>query len=105
MVGVILGLIGWIEQPYIKEQANWFWIMRPYMLKDVRPYVLTVTAEQALKPGDAFHECAKDCPEMIVVPAGKFLMGSPRPKRTARTMKVRNMTSRSPGLSRSPSSM
>ncbi len=77
MVGVILGLIGWIEQPYIKEQANWFWIMRPYMLKDVRPYVLTVTAEQALKPGDAFHECAKDCPEMIVVPAGKFLMGSP----------------------------
>ncbi len=41
MVGVILGLIGWIEQSYIKEQANWFWIMRPYMLKAVRPYVLT----------------------------------------------------------------
>ena len=32
---------------------------------------------QALKPGDAFKECASECPEMIVVPAGTFLMGSP----------------------------
>jgi formylglycine-generating enzyme required for sulfatase activity len=32
--------------------------------------------EQALKPKDTFTECA-DCPEMIVVPAGRFTMGSP----------------------------
>jgi len=36
-------------------------------------------AERTLKPGDPFKECAKDkdCPEMIVVPAGSFRMGSP----------------------------
>ena len=37
---------------------------------------LTAARERALKAGDAFKEC-KDCPEMIVVPAGRFLMGSP----------------------------
>ena len=34
-------------------------------------------AERALKPRRPFSECAKDCPEMIVVPAGEFVMGSP----------------------------
>ncbi len=33
--------------------------------------------ERALKPGDAFTECAAECPQMIVVLAGQFLMGSP----------------------------
>ncbi len=31
----------------------------------------------APKPGSAFKECANGCPVMIVVPAGKFIMGSP----------------------------
>jgi formylglycine-generating enzyme required for sulfatase activity len=77
MVGVIVGLIGWINQSYLKERANWFWVMRPYMLKEVRPDVLTANAELALKPADTFRECVKDCPEMTVVPAGEFMMGSP----------------------------
>ena len=51
--------------------------MRPYMMASIRPYVLTAEAEHALKPQVSFHECAKDCPEMIVVPAGDFMMGSP----------------------------
>src|SRR5208283_5064706 len=34
-------------------------------------------ALQALKPGATFQECAKDCPEMVVAPAGHFTMGSP----------------------------
>jgi formylglycine-generating enzyme required for sulfatase activity len=38
--------------------------------------VLSADAERVLKPGDTFRECAEDCPEMIVVPAGEFLMGS-----------------------------
>jgi formylglycine-generating enzyme required for sulfatase activity/energy-coupling factor transporter ATP-binding protein EcfA2 len=29
-----------------------------------------------LKPGETFKDCA-DCPEMVVIPAGKFTMGSP----------------------------
>jgi formylglycine-generating enzyme required for sulfatase activity len=36
---------------------------------------LSTQAEQALKPGSVFKEC-QDCPEMVVVPAGKFAMGS-----------------------------
>ena len=38
--------------------------------------MLTAEAERGLKPGDRFHECAS-CPEMVVVPAGIFIMGSP----------------------------
>jgi hypothetical protein len=38
--------------------------------------VLSPERERALKPKDRFKECA-DCPQMIVVPAGSFTMGSP----------------------------
>jgi formylglycine-generating enzyme required for sulfatase activity len=37
---------------------------------------LTATQEQALKAGDTFREC-DGCPEMVVIPAGSFQMGSP----------------------------
>jgi len=37
---------------------------------------LSLEREQALKPKDSFKECDK-CPEMMVVPAGSFTMGSP----------------------------
>ena len=77
LIGIILGLIGLINRTYIEEQVNWYWKMRPYMVAQVRPYVLSPDAERALKPGQAFRECAKDCPEMVVVPAGEFIMGSP----------------------------
>jgi formylglycine-generating enzyme required for sulfatase activity len=76
LVGIIAGLVGWINQSYLKERWNWYTIMRPYMLAQVRPHVLSPDAERALKPGETFQECAKDCPEMIVVPAGEFVMGS-----------------------------
>jgi formylglycine-generating enzyme required for sulfatase activity len=36
---------------------------------------LTAQQERALKPKDTFREC-EDCPEMVVVPAGSFTMGS-----------------------------
>src|SRR5689334_17470846 len=38
---------------------------------------LSPTQEKALKPKDTFKECA-NCPEMMVVPAGSFTMGSPK---------------------------
>jgi formylglycine-generating enzyme required for sulfatase activity len=42
-----------------------------------RPAVpLCANEERSLKPKDAFKECDK-CPEMIMVPAGRFTMGSP----------------------------
>jgi formylglycine-generating enzyme required for sulfatase activity len=40
------------------------------------PGPLSANEECALKPKDAFRECDK-CPEMVVVPAGSFTMGSP----------------------------
>jgi formylglycine-generating enzyme required for sulfatase activity len=78
LVGIITGLVGWINQSYVQEHINWLWTMRPYMLGQVRPFVLTAEQERALVSGASFRECAKDCPEMIVVPAGEFLMGSPQ---------------------------
>src|ERR1700693_6185899 len=36
----------------------------------------TAAQERGLKPRDSFKECAQ-CPEMVVVPAGSFTMGSP----------------------------
>jgi formylglycine-generating enzyme required for sulfatase activity len=77
LVGIIAGLVGWINQSYLKEQWNWYMVKRPYIVARVRPYVLSPEAERALKPGNTFRECAKNCPEMVVVPAGEFIMGSP----------------------------
>ena len=68
---IIAGLIGFINQAFLREQYQWRIVMRPSVL----------TAEQekekAAKPGSDFKECANGCPTMIVVPAGKFTMGSP----------------------------
>ena len=69
LVGIVAGFIGWIHQAYIKEQINRF--------ITVRPYVLTAETEHSLKAKASFRECAKECPEMIVIPAGSFIMGSP----------------------------
>jgi formylglycine-generating enzyme required for sulfatase activity len=76
LVGIITGLVGWINQGYVKEQWRWFAVIHPYMLAEVHPHVLSAEAERAFKPGDSFKECAKDCPEMVVMPAREFTMGS-----------------------------
>jgi formylglycine-generating enzyme required for sulfatase activity len=38
---------------------------------------IPASADEPLKPKQSFKDCATDCPEMIVVPAGSFTMGSP----------------------------
>jgi formylglycine-generating enzyme required for sulfatase activity len=38
---------------------------------------LTAAQERGLQPGNIFREC-ENCPEMAVVPAGAFTMGSPK---------------------------
>ena len=75
LVGIIAGLIGWINQSTIKEEMNWFFVMRPYMFENFRP--LGPDHERALKPHESFRECLVDCPAMVVVSAGEFTMGSP----------------------------
>jgi len=83
LVGIIVSLVGWIEQSFIKKQWLWWTSQRPFVSANIWPYVLSPAAEQALKAGDGFRECAPRqpnadyCPDMVVVPAGTFEMGSP----------------------------
>jgi formylglycine-generating enzyme required for sulfatase activity len=73
LVGALLLGIGtgfaWSNQAYLKARAV-------TLAEVLWPKVLTAEAEHALKRGDNFNECA-DCPKMVVVPAGEFMMGSP----------------------------
>ena len=68
LVLLALGGWGWLYQDTLRERGYWFAFMRPQ--------VLTKAQERALKPGDTFAECENDCPKMVVVPPGTFLMGS-----------------------------
>jgi formylglycine-generating enzyme required for sulfatase activity len=61
----------------IQDEWNWMTVMQPYRAAEFDGHALTLEGEHALKHGDSFRECAKDCPEMVVVPAGAFWMGSP----------------------------
>jgi formylglycine-generating enzyme required for sulfatase activity len=74
-LGIGLGLLGWLNQSFVQETFNWYFRIRPYMRKEIQPYVLTGEKERALKPKDSFKECAEYCPEMIVIAAGEFMMG------------------------------
>jgi formylglycine-generating enzyme required for sulfatase activity len=73
---VIAGVAAyWNEQSL---RAGYYWLAL------VRGHVLTAQKERLLKPGETFSECVKTngdyskyCPEMVVIPAGKFMMGSP----------------------------
>ena len=60
---------------FLFEVFGDLWGMQPSFW-DVSTTALTAQVEQALKAGDTFKECA-NCPEMVVVPAGSFMMGSP----------------------------
>lgn len=82
IIGLIAGLVGWINQSLLRQQWRGYVTIRPFIRTDIVPFVLTAAAERALKPGETFRECApgprKDfCPEMVVVAAGSFTMGSP----------------------------
>jgi formylglycine-generating enzyme required for sulfatase activity len=75
-LGVVAGLAAWVEHDNLTASWRYYTAIRPYMVSQVRPHVLTASAEQALKPGDSFKECATDCPEMVIIPSGSFAMGS-----------------------------
>ena len=68
VMAVVAGLAAWWQQDALK--------LHFYVLRNVNGNVLTAAQEKVLKPRDSFTECT-DCPEMVLLPAGKFRMGSP----------------------------
>jgi len=76
VLGLLLAAagVGWLNQDYLREQYYWHFTMQPR--------VLTPEQEHGLKPGDEFTECARGCPHMLVVPPGKFIMGSTKSEGT-----------------------
>jgi formylglycine-generating enzyme required for sulfatase activity len=82
IVGVIAAMAAWVQ----RDNPNAFWrsgtVARAFAQATLWHYTLAPAAEQALKPGDSFRECTPrqpgqdDCPDMVVVPRGSFLMGS-----------------------------
>jgi formylglycine-generating enzyme required for sulfatase activity len=64
-----LGYAAWSNEDYLH--------VRLVLLSDlVSPKTLAPAAERALRPKDSFRECGL-CPEMVVIPAGDFMIGSP----------------------------
>ena len=70
-----LAVLGFIDSGAIAQEVvgQYRWRMA------MDPTVMTVEQEKATaaKAGSDFKECANGCPAMIVIPAGKFMMGSP----------------------------
>lgn len=48
---------------------------RFYLSVSVALMTITLVAQPDFKPGKTFRDCS-DCPEMVVIPAGSFIMGS-----------------------------
>jgi formylglycine-generating enzyme required for sulfatase activity len=77
--GIVAGLAyaGWSSKTYLRLRIA-------TLVEVLWPKVLTAEAEHALEPGQGFKECAY-CPEMVVVPAGAFTMGSPANEKDRRS--------------------
>jgi formylglycine-generating enzyme required for sulfatase activity len=65
---LLAGVVSW-KRDVLREQVYWHGTMGPSLL--------TADREKMASPGSNFKECAVDCPTMVVLPAGKFTMGSP----------------------------
>ena len=68
------------EEPRLEEELRLAEEAR--LAEERRQWAATPPAERARleelrRPGRVFTDCERDCPEMVVVPAGTFVMGSP----------------------------
>ena len=62
---------GWWQQAWLQDQYTWSIVMGGSAL------TVAQEKEKAAHPGQTFKECVQGCPEMVVIPAGTFVMGSP----------------------------
>jgi formylglycine-generating enzyme required for sulfatase activity len=67
---LVLGGVAWWKGGFFREEYYWRRTMGPSVLAAEQE------KEKATKPGSDFKECAIGCPTMVVVPAGRFMMGS-----------------------------
>jgi formylglycine-generating enzyme required for sulfatase activity len=70
VAAIIAGLAyaAWSNQAYLRAHVV-------ALSEVIWPKAQSIETERALRPGQMFKECA-DCPEMMVVPTGEFMMGS-----------------------------
>jgi formylglycine-generating enzyme required for sulfatase activity len=74
IIAVIVAAIGvaWLKQDALLDRYFWY--------RDMRAPLLSVgdkhLAPQPGSPITPFADCRQGCPQMIVIPAGKFMMGS-----------------------------
>ncbi|MEO1228334.1 MAG: SUMF1/EgtB/PvdO family nonheme iron enzyme [Myxococcota bacterium] len=73
-VAALLSPIFFLRQPLLSWARSTAWV-DPYVAREFAPFALSGDAERALRSGATFRECASQCPEMVVVPAGEYLMG------------------------------
>src|SRR5437016_913406 len=64
---------------------NWTAVLLAFLSIALCCVDVALSEERTVQPGQTFRDCA-DCPEMVVVPAGKFQMGS-SPEETTRDLK------------------
>jgi formylglycine-generating enzyme required for sulfatase activity len=68
VAAMVAGLAAWRYEQWLNEQVFW--------LTNVRGHVLTAERERVFEASrEPFKECV-NCPEMVIVPAGEFMMGS-----------------------------
>jgi len=72
-----LGIASVVAAATIVGLTAWWALRRPGDTPLADRAAVTVPNQVARKAGEVFSECAKNCPSMVVIPAGKFLMGSP----------------------------
>ena len=75
---IVLGAAAWWREGWLKDEISALAVLlreKTYALTNATP--LTAAQESALKPGETLPKECRDCPEMIVVPALPFSMGSP----------------------------
>jgi formylglycine-generating enzyme required for sulfatase activity len=72
----VVYLIGWVATYSWGELSREDIISFQHKTRQNWQHLLSEEDERALKPGSPFKECAEDCPGMIVIPAGSFVMGS-----------------------------
>ena len=71
-----LAYLGFVDPTAMAQQTT----AQPRLPVAMDLTVLTAEREKvnAAKPGSDFMECENGCPVMIVIPAGRFMMGSPK---------------------------